>query len=176
LRRLKKVVVIGPECTGKTDLSHFLAAHFKTRFVAEYAREYLDTLGHDYNQFDLTRIAQGQIRAEDQMAAQANQVLICDTDCIVVKVWSEFKYGSCDPSILQWIRERSYDLYLLTYIDIPWIADPLREHPDQREELWRIYEREVKSTRVPFVQIRGSRKARQQIAIDGINSLLSKAR
>lgn len=169
---IKKVVVIGPECTGKSDLSEFLANHFNTVWVKEYAREYLDNLPRPYEIGDLTEIARGQIRAEEELVTRANKVLICDTDLYVIKVWSEFKYGSCDPWILEQIATRRYDLYLLTYIDIPWQYDPLREHPDQREKLYTLYLKELKNQPVPFVEIKGDRDQRRATAVEEIRKRL----
>src|SRR5262245_53609140 len=123
-RAVRKVVVIGPECTGKSELSKYLADFFGTTFVEEYARTYIDGLNRLYEKPDLTKIALGQVQLEDHRAKHAKEILICDTNLIVVKVWSEFKYGDCDPEILQIVRQRHYDLYLLTYIDIPWEDDP----------------------------------------------------
>jgi NadR type nicotinamide-nucleotide adenylyltransferase len=171
--RIKKVVVIGPECTGKSELSEFLANHFKTEWVPEYARGYLDNLVRPYVQHDLTTIAHGQLRLEDKSMLHANKVMICDTNLYVIKVWSEFKYGNCDPEILKLISERKYDLYLLTYIDIPWLADPLREHPDKRQQLHEIYLKEMKNQSVPFVEITGDRTMRQQTAINAVTNLLT---
>ena len=171
---IQKVVVIGPECTGKSELTRFLAHHFKTVCVEEYARAYLNKLIRKYEQSDLTKIAHGQMRMEDEWVYDANRVLLCDTNGIVVKVWSEFKYGKCDPDILRSMESRRYDLYLLTYIDIPWEEDPQREHPDKREHFWSIFKDEVVKSGVPFVEVRGSREERQSIAVRAIESLLSK--
>lgn len=171
---IRKIVVIGPECTGKSELSQYLADEFDTVWVKEYAREYLDALDRPYNVADLSRIAEGQLQLEDHMAKQANKVLICDTDLYVVKIWSIFKYGYCDPSILKLISERTYDLYLLTYIDIPWVYDPQREHPDQRDELFSIYLRELQTQPVPFTIIKGSRDERRNSAKDAVRNLLQR--
>src|SRR5262245_25992285 len=119
VQNIRKVAVIGPECTGKSDLSAFLAQHFKTAWVPEYARGYLDNLTRPYAQHDLLTIAHGQLRIEDEFRRDANKVLICDTNLYVIKVWSEFKFGNVDNEILREINERKYDLYLLTYVDIP---------------------------------------------------------
>ncbi len=171
---IRKVVIIGPECTGKSDLSKFLADEFKTTWVPEYAREYLDNLPRPYNAGDLPAIAAGQIEQEERLAASANNVLICDTNLYVIKVWSNFKYGYCDPAILQEIATRPYDLYLLTYVDIPWEYDPMREHPDQREQLYSIYLEEMKSQSVPFVEIKGDRCERQQLARKSVSEMLAR--
>ena len=169
---VKRVVVIGPECTGKSDLSKFLADHFKTSCVDEYARAYLNKLGKQYAQPDLTKIAHGQVRMEDEWLSDSNRVMICDTNAIVIKIWSDHKYGETDHEILTLIEERPYDLYLLTYIDIPWTEDRLREHPDKREYFWDLFKAEIEKTGVPFVEIRGPREQRQSTAINAIEKLL----
>ncbi len=170
---MRKIVVLGPESTGKSTLSEKLAAHYRTVWTPEYAREYLETLGRPYEQRDLWEIAQGQLRLEDAMAQAANDILICDTDLYVIKVWSEHKYGQADPRILEQIASRPYDLYLLTYIDIAWEEDPQREYPDpqMREYFYRIYRDIVVNSGVPWADIRGSYEEREQRAIDAINRL-----
>src|SRR5688572_10213029 len=169
----KRVAIIGPECTGKSELSKFLAQHFKTEWVPEYARAYIDNLRRPYNQNDLITIAHGQIRLEDEYARDANTFLFCDTNLYVIKVWSMFKYGNCDQEILDQIANRKYDLYLLTYVDLPWEEDPLREHPTKREELYNIYLNEMKNQSVTFVEIKAVREQRQTTAIEAIEKLRS---
>jgi NadR type nicotinamide-nucleotide adenylyltransferase len=171
---IKKIVVIGPECTGKSALSDFLADYYKTEWVPEYARGYLDNLVRPYNQADLTSIAHGQLRLEDKSLTRAKALLICDTNLYVIKIWSEFKYGSCDPEILQAIRNRKYDLYLLTYVDIAWQEDPLREHPDKRQQLYEIYLKEMQNQSVPFAEIKGVREQRRATAIQAVDKLMQK--
>ena len=171
---VKKVAVIGPECTGKSDLSQYLAEHFQTTWVPEYARGYLDNLVHGYQQHDLLTIAHGQLRLEDLWVQDAQGLMVCDTNLYVIKVWSEFKFGNCDPEILHHIATRKYDLYLLTYVDIPWEEDPQREHPNQREQLYTIYLEEMKKQSVPFIEIKGEREQRRKTAVEGIENLLKK--
>jgi len=166
---IKKVCVIGPECTGKTVLSESLARHLKTVWVEEYARAYLNRLNKPYEEGDLLKIAHGQLRMEDEWSVDANKVLICDTNLIVIKVWSEFKYGHVDKQILDLISSRKYDLYLLTYIDIPWAADPLREHPDKRDVLYDIYLKEMKNQSAPFIEVKGNEQERLNMALQAIS-------
>lgn len=172
LPQVNKVAVIGPECTGKSDLSQFLATHFNTAWVPEYARGYIGNLVHPYQQHDLLTIAHGQLRIEDEFARDARNVLICDTNLYVIKIWSEFKFGHCHPEILNHIATRRYDLYLLTYVDIPWEEDPLREHPGKREELYQLYRNEMLNQSVPFVEIRGEREQRRKTATEAVEKLL----
>ncbi len=170
---IKKVCVIGPECTGKTDLSKFLANHFKTAWVEEYARAYLNKLGKPYTQPDLTKIAHGQLRMEQEWMIGANKILICDTNLIVIKVWSEHKFGNCDPEILEHMHPQKYDLYLLTNIDVPWENDPQREHPDKREHFLDVYRNELAQTGVPTIEISGDREARSKKAIEAVQAILN---
>ncbi len=167
-----KLVIIGPESTGKSSLSEALSRHFGEPWVPEYAREYLEGLGRPYRYEDLLQIARGQIRTEDELTAQAKGLLICDTDLRVIKIWSEHKYGRTDPWIKQQIKERSYDLYLLTDIDIPWQEDPLREHPDPdlRIHFMAQYEKELDSAGVPWVKISGAEAHRLESAIEVIEA------
>jgi NadR type nicotinamide-nucleotide adenylyltransferase len=172
IHQIKKVCVLGPECTGKTDLSQFLANHYKTSWVEEYARAYLNKLGRPYQQHDLLKIAHGQLRMEDEWVHDATRLLVCDTNLYVIKVWSEFKFGVCEAEILSLIKNRPYDLYLLTYIDIPWLDDPLREHPNKREELYQIYLNEMKSQSSPFAEIKGDRENRRKSAVEAIERFI----
>jgi NadR type nicotinamide-nucleotide adenylyltransferase len=172
LPHIKRVCVIGPECTGKTNLSEYLADHFKTAYVPEYARGYLDKLNIPYEQSDLIKIAHGQIRMENEWLTESNRVQICDTNLITIKIWSEYKFGNCPNEILKELTNRKYDLYLLCYIDIPWQDDPQREHPDKRDHFWQIYKNEIEKSGVPFVEIGGSMEERRKKAVDAIEKIL----
>jgi NadR type nicotinamide-nucleotide adenylyltransferase len=167
---IRKVCIIGPECTGKTVLSEALAKHLTTIWVEEYARAYLNRLNKPYNEADLIKIAHGQLRMEDEWTNDANKILVCDTNLIVIKVWSLFKYGTCDKVILDLIQERKYDLYILTFIDVPWISDPLREHPGikEREELYAMYLNEMENQSTPFIVVKGTEHQRLDMALDAI--------
>src|SRR5688500_989467 len=133
---LKKIVILGPESTGKSSLCKQLANHYQTEWCPEYAREYLLKHGIDYSYEDLLVIAKGQIALEEsyQSTASSQQpaasdLLFIDTNMYVMKVWCEFVFGKCHKYILDQIVQRKYDLYLLCNIDLPWIKDELREYP-----------------------------------------------
>ncbi len=174
---MKKVVVIGPESTGKSTLSEMLARKFHTSWTPEYAREYIDQLNRPYEREDLLKIARGQLELEKKYAETAHQLLICDTDLYVIKVWSEHKYGDCDNRILQMIAEETCDLYLLTNIDMPWEEDPQREYPapEMREYFYNIYKDIVLQSGVPFVDIHGSYEQREKLAVTAVEQLLRQA-
>jgi len=168
---LKKIVLTGPESTGKTTLAKQLALHYDAIWVPEFARDYLAQLNRPYEESDLLEIAKGQVHIEESCAKQAGELLICDTDLLVMKVWSEFKYGKCDPWILEQVQSRHYDVYLLCGIDIPWEQDPLRENPGQREELHQLYERELKSLNKEYLHVEGATDERLNKAIAQIGNL-----
>ena len=187
-----KVVVLGPESTGKSSLCAQLADHYKTGWVKEYAREYLLTNGTEYNYENLLEIAQGQLAlehaavklAEDRLLSNSDEtiatstpeIVLIDTDMNVLKVWCEFVFEKCHPWILNQIVANSYDLYLLCDIDLPWVKDELREYPDlrTREKLYRHYKDLLINQPTPWVNISGNYESRLQTAITAIDSTCTK--
>ena len=191
-----KVVIIGPESTGKSTLTSLLAQHYHTIYCPEYAREYLLTYGKEYTYDDLLIIAKGQVKAEDaclqqlvqsepsllkagqeigtsQPSATTHQLLFIDTDMYVMKVWCEFVFGNCHAYILEQLSTRKYDLYLLCNIDLPWEQDELREYPDfaTREKLYGIYKELLMNQPVPWVEISGDYVQRLQRAVEAVDEL-----
>ena len=175
---LKKIVVNGPESTGKSLLCEALAKHFQTLWVPEYAREYLLTHGAAYSPEDLSHIARGQIALEDRMTAEAeakdHRLLFIDTDLYVIRLWSEFVFDRCDPWILDQIATRRYDAYLLCRTDLPWEKDELREYPDPviRERLFRMYRETLIQQSTPWTEIGGLGDERQAAGIAAVQHLL----
>ena len=172
----KKIVVIGPESTGKSTLCEQLAAHYDSIWVKEYAREYLLTNGTHYTFENLLDIAKGQLKLEDEAAAvlaERHTPLIVDTDMYVMKVWCEFVFEKTHHWILNRLVERKYDLYLLCNIDLPWVRDELREYPDliSREKLYHHYKDAMINQNTPWVDISGNYEERQRKAIEAIDKL-----
>jgi len=170
----KKIVVIGPESTGKSTLCEQLAAKYQTQWVPEYAREYLLKLGRPYHYEDLLIIAKGQIAEEERLTHSiSTPILFIDTDMYVMKVWCEFVFGKCHPFILDEIVKRKYDAYLLCNTDLPWIADELREYPDleSRERLYHMYRDLMINQQTPWVDIQGSYQERLTKAVAFVNVL-----
>jgi NadR type nicotinamide-nucleotide adenylyltransferase len=182
---LKKIVIIGPESTGKSTLCKELAAHYNTLWCPEFAREYLMKHGKQYNYDDLLTIARGQLALEDRFSTEAlmkadisNKLkptpLFIDTDMYVMKVWCEYVFGKCHRYILNEIISRKYDLYLLCNTDLPWVADELREYPDPqvRNTLYKIYKDIMINQPVPWVDISGDDKERLNKAVLATDKLM----
>jgi NadR type nicotinamide-nucleotide adenylyltransferase len=173
-----KVVLFGPESTGKSTLSELLARHYNTVWVPEYAREYLQDKWNNQRktceQKDLIPIAIGQMGLENELAKKADKILICDTDLLETKVYSEEYYGGfVDPDLDRAATESQYDLYLLSYIDTPWEADDLRDRPTQREEMFRAFERALVNNQRPYVILKGRVKERMNTAVQAIDKILA---
>ena len=174
---LVKVVLFGPESTGKTTLASLLAKHYETVWVPEFARDYLQEKFNrtqiicEYS--DLLPIAKGQMRLENQLAMEANRVLICDTDLLETLVYSRQYYeGRVDPLLRKYAELNTYDLYLLTDIDVPWEPDDLRDRPHQREEMFRAFEQALIDYDREYIRLSGSQDQRMEKAIDHIDRLL----
>jgi nicotinamide riboside kinase len=172
-----KVVLFGPESTGKTTLSEQLARHYNTVWVPEYAREYLQNKWNNERKTcepsDLLPIAEGQMALENDLTKKATNILICDTDLLETKIYSEAYYvGDCDPTLEKHALENKYDLYLLTYIDIPWEADDLRDKPNERQQMFDYFKQTLLKYDRNFIILKGNKKERLNKAISHIDNLL----
>ena len=173
MSRPKRILILGPESTGKSTLAEKLARHFAEPWVPEVAREYLEKLDRPYAYEDLLQIGKQQMRTEDELALQANNYLFCDTDLRVIQVWSQHRYGKVDPWVLEELARRTYDLILLCAPDLPWQADPLREHPEleMRQQFFEIYKQLSQASGIPWILISGDTDKRLSTAIQTVESL-----
>lgn len=167
-KNISRIALIGPESTGKSTLAQKLAAKYNTAYVPEYARSYIAELQRPYTIEDILLIAQAQLKQEKKLLSQANSFLFIDTEFIVAKIWSEDVFKSCPPWIEKQIEKHKYDVYLLTYPDIPWVADPLRENENRRDYFFNLYVLELKAHGLPYKIIRGTGDERM---INAINAL-----
>ncbi len=169
---VKKIVLYGPESTGKTTLSKFLAEKFNTLWIPEFAREYLEEKNSPVVEEDITIIARGQMKLEDEAILKANKILFCDTDILVTKVYSEHYYNSCPDFLIDECKTRNYFLHLLTNNDIPHVADALRDRADRREEMFHLFEKELINHNRKFEKITGNFKEREKLAVEIIEKIL----
>ena len=154
-----KVGIIGPESTGKSTLSRYLARRYDGLFVEEYARVYLEERAricggaYAYVREDVIDIAHHQIEQLQKLSEQ-DGVAFFDTELIVTKVWLQHKYGECPDFVQEALLQYPMDLYLLCYPDLAWEDDPVRENPHIREYLFDWYEREVQTLGIPYYIVR----------------------
>jgi len=159
-----KIIVTGPESSGKTTLCKALSEHYNLPFTKEFAREYLTDLGKNYLQEDLLEIAKGQLENE-QLITNNQQISLHDTDLITLKIWSDYKYDNCNNWILEQIEKQKVEnrFYLLCKPDLKWDYDPLRENPTNRNELLEIYKQELENLGHKFLIIKGEDRNEQAI-------------
>ncbi len=168
----KRILILGPESTGKSTLCQDLSTYFSEPWVPEYAREYLQNLNREYVFDDLSTIAKGQLDAENDLENKARNFLFCDTDLRVIHIWSDVKYGRTEKWILNEIERRPYDFIFLTDIDLPWEVDPLREHPDpeMRKMLFDRYYDLARESGIRYKVLSGDRPMRLEKAVNALKT------
>jgi NadR type nicotinamide-nucleotide adenylyltransferase len=175
---LVKVVLFGPESSGKTTLSRHLARYYHTVWAPEFAREYLQKKWNNERKTceaeDLLPIAVGQMKLENNLAKRADKILICDTDLLETKVYSEEFYGGfVDKKLDEAASENQYDLYLLTYIDTPWEEDDLRDRPELRLEMFKAFEKALIDNNRPYILLKGDKETRLKNAVKAFDNIIA---
>ncbi|MDR6845467.1 DUF4301 family protein [Flavobacterium granuli] len=170
-----KIAIFGPESTGKTTLATQLAEYYKTVWVPEFARDYLqeklDSGRGICDIDDMLPIAYGQTKLENESALIANKYLFCDTNLLVTKVFSELYYNFCDSLLDKAARAHQYDLFFLTDIDVPWEDDGLRDSPEGRETVFEVFKQSLIDNKKPFITISGDKEIRLKKAVAIIEDL-----
>jgi len=187
-----RIAIVGPESSGKTTLSDALMLHFDAGRVSEDAREYLEEIERPYEEHDLLEMAQSHAHwfedgprfAEehwemlhgDLLGPPRDQVSITvfDTDILNFKIWSQEKFGRVHPEIERLVDDLRYDIRLLCRPDIPWEPDPLRENPHDRDRLFEVWEKELKSLGAPYVIIEGEHEQRVRKAVDVVEMVIER--
>lgn len=170
---IKKIAIVGPESTGKSTLTKLLAKHYGTLWVAEFARYYCAALTEPCTMQDEINMFHGQVALEESVLAMAEKDFIfCDTTFLTVKIWSDEMLGETAPIVLDALSERTYDLYLLLNIDLPWEEDPLRDFPHMREHFMNTWYKELDDLGASYVLISGI-EDRFQNAVNAIDTFLA---
>ena len=165
---VKKICFYGPESTGKSTMAKHFAKRYQTEFVPEVARELITS--NDFSVEDIIKIGKAQTDRVKQKLKTANRFLFCDTDLITTEIYSQ-KYLNVIPEILiELEKEIHYDLYFLFDIDVPWVADGLRDLTDQREAMKEVFEEELVKRKIQFIRVTGSWEQREKIIHDALQS------
>ncbi len=170
---IKKIAVVGPESTGKSTISARLAHHYKTVWVPEYAREYCAALTEPCTWQDEINMFKGQLELEKQYLPLANNILICDTTFITVKIWSDHMFGESPQEVIDALPKYPYDMYLLMNIDLAWQEDPLRDFPHMREHFMEVWHKELRALKADYHLISGSDQHRLANAVEKIDGFLA---
>ena len=173
--KIIKIALFGPESTGKTTLARQLAEYYKTEWVSEFARDFLQEKWDSSQRIctvdDMLPIAYGQTKLENERTLTANKYLFCDTNLMVTKVFSEVYYDYCDPLLDQAAREHEYDLFFLTDIDVPWERDDLRDKAEGRESVFAVFKQSLIDNNKPFITLSGDKDLRLKKAIAIVDDL-----
>jgi NadR type nicotinamide-nucleotide adenylyltransferase len=169
---IRKIAVVGPESTGKSTMSAYLAKHYNTVWVPEYAREYCEKLTESPTWQDEVNMFYGQLALEKEILPKANKLLICDTTFITVKIWSDHTFGRSPQEVIDELPNHPYGLYLLMDIDLPWEEDPLRDFPHMREHFMEVWHKELQTLDARYVVISGAGSERYERAVAAIDEFL----
>ncbi len=168
-----KIAVVGGESTGKSTMSAYLAEHYHTIWVPEFAREYCEKLTEPPTWQDEINMFEGQLALENSLIGQANHILICDTTFITVKIWSDHMFGKAPQKVVDELSRHHYDFYLLLDIDLPWQDDPLRDFPDKREHFMQVWHQELRALNANYILISGIGPERYRNAIQAIDDFVN---
>lgn len=170
---MKTIVLTGPESTGKSTLTQLLAEHYNSIWVKEYAREYIEQLNKPYEFDDVLKMAQIQLEQENKAESTKSSYLFLDTDLTVFKVWIHEKYNQQVDWIEKEINSSKNKVFFLCDIDIPWQADPLREHPDlkDRQRIFNQYLQIMQQNNFDYHIISGDLETRLKKCIEIVDSL-----
>lgn len=174
-----RVVLYGPESTGKTTLAQQLATHYNTSWAPEYMRLYLDNKITDPEKElvtyeELIPIAKGQMWMENKKLETANTFLFCDTNLMELEVYANYYFGKSPKELSKYALKNTYELYVLTHIDVPWEIDAFRDRPEDRETMFNLFEQRLVDTNKPYIIAKGTEEDRLHFVIRYIDSYLLK--
>lgn len=171
---MKRIVLTGPESSGKSTLAQHLAAEFDTAWVPEYARSYLGFKGGDYELQDLINIAIGQLVLLESVETSLvdKPCVFLDTWMLEIGIWAEYRFGRIPQIITQIRDDNPADLYVLCTPDLAWEPDPLRENPHDRDFLFDRYAHAVEESGAPHIRVAGTGSGREIDAVAAVRTFL----
>ncbi|MFD1140215.1 ATP-binding protein [Larkinella insperata] len=165
------ICLYGPESVGKTTLAKQLAAHYQTVFVHEVARDLITS--NDLTLEDYVRIGHAQTETVLKALPTANRLLICDTDVVTTALYSEIYLNDVPPVLAELEKDVPYDRYFLLNIDVPWVADGLRDLGHRRQEIYQRFKNALEARHLPYIEVSGSWADRWATVTAEIDRLLA---
>ncbi len=173
---VKRVCLLGSESTGKTTLARALAVEFDTAWNPEYGRPYTE-IGRDqdapWTSSEFTHIARIQCWYEDTLAGSAHDVLFCDTDAFTTALFHQVYLGGEPTHAFDDLEARSYDLFLVCGLDVPWRHDGIREFDEQRKWMHERYLERVRASGSPWLLLEGPHESRLAESRGAVERLLA---
>lgn len=175
--KVLRIIITGPESTGKTLITEYLSDYFHTVYVPEYAREFVENLQRRYSYDDVIHIAKKQVELERELLEKASGILFYDTFLIITRTWLQLVFKQVPVWIDDLIRQGEWDLFLLCNYDIPWVSDPVRENPGaMRIKLFEMYRNQIGQLGIPYTVISGSGDVRYANALAAVQEFLATSR
>jgi HTH-type transcriptional regulator, transcriptional repressor of NAD biosynthesis genes len=153
INNVKLVCFYGPESTGKSFMAKKMAAYYQTEFVPEVAREVVSS--NNFTLDDIIKIARAQNDRVKEKSKSANKFLFCDTDLITTQIYCRHYLKSVPPILFELEREIVYDQYFLFDVDVPWVADGMRDLGDRRKEMFEIFKSELDQRKINYYNVFG---------------------
>jgi len=166
---VKKICFFGPESTGKSYMATVMATRYKTESVPEVSREILTS--NDFSIADIIHIGKTQTQRVHEKIRTANKFLFCDTDVITTELYSGIYLHEVPAILYELEKQIHYDQYFLFDIDVPWVADDIRDLGHKRNEMYELFKHELVSRNIPYIDVRGSWEERTQIITEALQRL-----
>lgn len=167
-----KICLFGPESTGKTTLARRLADHFETVWVPEFARDFLLKNGNVFTPAEVRPLADGQLFIQKAAILQAKRVVFLDTDLVTNALYSQYCFGEIPVWLDEMARDNRPDFHFLLDTDLPWKADELRTHGEDRSAQMALWRWGLDHFDCRFELISGDHEMRFSKAVAWVNSLL----
>ncbi len=168
---VKKICFYGSESTGKSMMARQMAEMYHTEYVPEVAREKVTS--NDFTMDDIIKIGHAQTERVLQKIKSANKILFCDTDLITTQIYCRHYLGVIPEILYELEKQITYDQYYLFDIDVPWVADGLRDLQSHREEMFGVFRSELEKRNIRYKLVSGSYKSREDFLRSEINNILS---
>ncbi len=167
---VKKICLYGPESTGKSVMAKWLADSYQTEWVPEVAREFVTS--NEFSVEDIIKIGYAHAARIEEKTKSANKILFCDTDAITTQIYSRHYLGVIPHELIELEKRITYDYYFLFDIDVPWVADDMRDLGDRRKEMFNIFKKELDDRKITYELVSGKWKERQDQITSFMNMII----